>query len=129
MLPQTAVFLWIFLRICSGNKERMDDNFKPTLMFANLRKCAGIPSNWVGVSIKMAATGFAFALCVFVYAYVYVCVGGETYVHTCSYIHILNSGECRAKSLKFDFNVYLVQIIQMIYFQGIYILASYVYNQ
>ena len=37
ILPQTAVFLWIFLRICSVDKERMDDDFKPMLMIANLR--------------------------------------------------------------------------------------------
>ena len=31
-----AVFLWIFLQICSVNEERMDDDFKPVLMIANL---------------------------------------------------------------------------------------------
>ena len=32
-----AVFLWIFLQICSVDKERIDDDFKPALMIANLR--------------------------------------------------------------------------------------------
>ena len=36
ILPQTAVFLWIFLQICSVDKERMDDDFKPMSMIAKL---------------------------------------------------------------------------------------------
>ena len=37
ILPQTALFLWIFLCICSVDKERMDDDFKPASMITNLR--------------------------------------------------------------------------------------------
>ena len=37
ILPQTAEFVWIFLQICSVDKERMDNDFKPTSMIANLR--------------------------------------------------------------------------------------------
>ena len=36
ILPETAEFLWIFLRICSVDKERMDDDFKPGSMITNL---------------------------------------------------------------------------------------------
>ena len=36
ILPQIAVFVWIFLQICSVNQERMNDDFKPVLMIANL---------------------------------------------------------------------------------------------
>ena len=39
ILPQMAVFLWIFIWICSVDKERMDNDFKPVLMSANLRYC------------------------------------------------------------------------------------------
>ena len=35
-LPQTTVFVWIFLQICSDDEERMDD-FKPVMMIVNLR--------------------------------------------------------------------------------------------
>ena len=45
-------------------------------------QCAGIPSNWVGLSIKMAATGFVFILCVFVYTCTYVQVVKHTQLHT-----------------------------------------------
>ena len=36
MLPQTTVFVRIFLWICSGDKESMDDDFKPVTMITNL---------------------------------------------------------------------------------------------
>ena len=35
-LSQTTVFVWIFLRIGSDDEERMDDNFKPMMIIANL---------------------------------------------------------------------------------------------
>ena len=38
ILMQTVVFLWTFLLIFSVNKERMDDDFKPVSMIANLRQ-------------------------------------------------------------------------------------------
>ena len=37
ILPQTTVFVWIFLLICSGNNELIDDGFKPVMMIAKLR--------------------------------------------------------------------------------------------
>ena len=41
ILPQATVFVWIFLQICSGNNERMDDDFKPVMMIANLHYLPG----------------------------------------------------------------------------------------
>ena len=35
-LPQTTVSVWIFLWICSDDEERMDDDFKPVMIIADL---------------------------------------------------------------------------------------------
>ena len=34
--PQTTVFVWIFLRIYNDDEERMDDEFKPMMIIADL---------------------------------------------------------------------------------------------
>ena len=55
ILPQKAEFLWIFLWICSVDKEIMDGDFKPVLMIANLRynfKCENLKS-FPYVAIKL----------------------------------------------------------------------------
>ena len=36
-LLQTTVFIWIFPQIHSDDEERMDDDFKPVMIIANLR--------------------------------------------------------------------------------------------
>ena len=54
---QTAVFLWIHLRIYSVDKERMDDDFKPASMITNLHKL--LPASgetYIATHIPMSQT-------------------------------------------------------------------------